>query len=86
MVDIKKTKGDIVLGIWLSQKVIKCGIVIETDLASVFSIGDLEQNTVLLPLNLVLCKRKQSAHNGLVRLFEGRSVAVEWIVPGVART
>ncbi len=56
VIDIEKTEGDIVLGIWLDEKIFKCGIVIESDLASIFPVSNLKKDTILVSLDFVLCE------------------------------
>jgi hypothetical protein len=54
MFDIKKAKGYIILRVWLGEKILKCGVVIEIDLTGAFSVGDLEEYAILFTLYFVL--------------------------------
>ena len=56
-VTIEETKGNVVLGVGLFEKVFKVAPVLQSDSADAFSIGDVEEERVLLAFDLVLLWR-----------------------------
>jgi hypothetical protein len=53
-VDVEQAEGNLVLGIGLAEDVLKVSPVGKGELALVRPVGDVEQDRVLLPLDLVL--------------------------------
>jgi hypothetical protein len=54
-VDVEEAERDLIFGIGLAEDVLKVAPVGERQLALVCPVGDVEQDRVLLPLDLVLC-------------------------------
>ena len=51
---IEEAEDDLVLGIWLREQVLEDGPVVDVDLALLVAVGDLEEDAILVPLDLVL--------------------------------
>ena len=51
---VEEAEHNLVLGVGLCEQVLEDGPVVDADLALLVAIGDLEENAILVPLNLVL--------------------------------
>lgn len=60
--DIEEAKRDFIFGIRLNKEVLESAPVLKTDLASIFSVCDTEEDRILFSFYLVLSKACASAH------------------------
>ena len=51
---VEEAEDDLVLGVWLREQVLEDGPVVDVDLTLLVAVGDLEEDAILVPLDLVL--------------------------------